>query len=62
MAQKGLWDLDQTFGISKNTIEDAIQVINNGKQAAVDGYEGKRSIELNMAIYESSRTGKAVQL
>jgi len=46
----------------KNTIEDAIQVINNGKQAAVDGYEGKRSIELNMAIYESARTGKAVQL
>ena len=46
----------------KNTIEDAIQVINNGKGAAVDGHEGKRSIELNMAIYESARTGKSVNL
>ena len=45
-----------------NVIEDAIQVIHNGGSPAVDGYEGRRSVALNMAIYECARTGKAVEL
>lgn len=46
----------------KNVIEDAIRVVREGAKPAVDGYEGKRSIALNMAIYEAARTGKAVEL
>ena len=45
-----------------NVIEDALQVINDGGSPAVDGYEGRRSVALNMAIYECARTGKAVEL
>ena len=45
-----------------NVIEDALQVINEGGSPAVDGYEGRRSVALNMAIYECARTGKAVEL
>ena len=48
--------------IQNNVIEDALQVINEGGSPAVDGYEGRRSVALNMAIYECARTGKAVEL
>ena len=46
----------------KNVIEDALRVINDGASPAVDGYEGKRSVALNMAIYECARTGLSVTL
>ena len=45
-----------------NVIEDALRVINDGATPAVDGYEGRRSVALNMAIYECARTGQAVEL
>ena len=45
-----------------SVIEDALRVIHNGASPAVDGYEGRRSVALNMAIYECARTGKAVEL
>ena len=45
-----------------SVIEDALRVINDGASPAVDGYEGRRSVALNMAIYECARTGKAVEL
>jgi len=45
-----------------NVIEDAIQVINEGAAPAVDGYEGRKSVELNLAIYESARRGTEVKL
>lgn len=45
-----------------NVIEDAIRVINDGASPAVDGYEGRRSVALNMAIYECARSGKAISL
>jgi predicted dehydrogenase len=44
----------------KNVIQDAIQVIREGAQPAVDGYEGKKSVALNLAIYESARKGQPV--
>lgn len=45
-----------------NIIEDMVSAINNGTPVAVDGHEGRRSVELFNAIYESSRTGKPVKL
>ncbi len=44
----------------KNVIQDAIRVIRDGAQPAVDGYEGKKSVALNLAIYESARKGQPV--
>ncbi len=46
----------------KNVIEDAIRVIKENAQPAVDGYEGKKSVALNMAIYECARTGNPISL
>ncbi|MGL1890230.1 MAG: Gfo/Idh/MocA family oxidoreductase [Spirochaetaceae bacterium] len=43
-------------------IEHVIDCIKNNKQALVDGLEGRKSIELINAIYESAETGKEVFL
>lgn len=42
--------------------EHVIDCINNNKKALVDGLEGKKSLELINAIYESIETGKEVYL
>lgn len=42
--------------------EHVVDCINNKKQALVDGLEGRKSIELINAIYESIETGKEVFL
>ncbi len=46
----------------RNIIEDMISAVNSGTPVAVDGEEGRRSVQLFNAIYESSRTGKTVHL
>jgi len=46
----------------KNIIEDMISAVSRGAKPAVDGEEGRKSVELFNAIYESSRTGKIVDL
>jgi len=46
----------------RSVIADAIRVIRDGAAPAVDGYEGKKSVALNLAIYECARTGRPVSL
>ncbi|HXK50478.1 MAG TPA: Gfo/Idh/MocA family oxidoreductase, partial [Clostridiales bacterium] len=43
-------------------IENVIDCIRNNKQALVDGLEGRKSLELINAIYESAETGREVEL
>lgn len=43
-------------------LEHVVDCIENGSPALVDGLEGRRSLELISAIYESIETGKEVQL
>jgi len=42
--------------------KDFINAINNGTEPLVDGREGRKSVELILAIYQSSWTGKRVSL
>lgn len=46
----------------KRYLEHVIDCIKNNKKALVDGIEGRKSIELINAMYESSETGKEVFL
>ena len=46
----------------KRYLEHVIDCIENNKKALVDGLEGRKSIELINAMYESSETGKEVYL
>ncbi len=43
-------------------LEHVIDCIKNNKKALVDGLEGRKSLELINAIYESAETGKNVKL
>lgn len=43
-------------------IADMVKAIESGHKPLVDEIEGRKPIEIIMAIYESSRTGKQVQL
>ena len=42
-------------------IQDFLQAINEGREPLVNGEEGRKSLELMLAIYRSGRTGEAVQ-
>ena len=41
---------------------DFLEALADDRPPAIDGYEGRRSVELILAIYESAKTGKAVKL
>ena len=41
---------------------DVIKAIKTGGKPAIDGHEGRRSVEIILAIYKAAETGKAVQL
>jgi UDP-N-acetyl-2-amino-2-deoxyglucuronate dehydrogenase len=43
-------------------IADMIAAVRDGRKPIVDEYEGRKPIELIMAIYESSRTGRLIKL
>ncbi len=43
-------------------IEDMIEAVENNSDPAIDGAEGKKSVEIVLAIYESARTGRTVEL
>jgi predicted dehydrogenase len=41
---------------------DVLQAIKSGGQPAIDGAEGRRSVEIILGIYKSAETGRAVHL
>jgi predicted dehydrogenase len=41
---------------------DMLEAIRNDRAPAVDGPEGRRSVEIILAVYKSAETGKAVKL
>jgi predicted dehydrogenase len=45
-----------------NIIEDMVSAVTKGTAVAVSGAEGRKSVEIFRAIYESSATGKPVSL
>ena len=43
-------------------LRDFVEAIEGGREPLVDGREGRKSVEIILAIYESSRTGRRVEL
>jgi predicted dehydrogenase len=41
---------------------DVVEAIRNGRRPAIDGREGRRSVEIILAIYRAAETGRAVHL
>lgn len=46
----------------RRVVEDFVEALRTGQRPACDGREGRRSVAVVTAIYESSRTGAPVQL
>jgi len=46
----------------KNIIEDMVSAVKKGSRVMVDGVEGRKTVAIINAIYESSKTGKIVEL
>ncbi len=42
--------------------EEVVSAINEGRPSMLDGKEGRRSVEVICAIYESAKTGKIIEL
>lgn len=70
-AQPGDDDVMEKFSVNPPNVygfghqayyEHVVDCIKNGKQHLVDGLEGRKSLELISAIYESIETGKEVRL
>ena len=41
---------------------DVIKAIKDGGSPLIDGHEGRKSVEVILAIYQAARTGKTVKL
>jgi len=54
----------RTFGTEGHQlqIQEMVRVVTGGEQPAVDGQEGRRTLELVLAIYQAARTGATVEL
>lgn len=53
---------DINFVGHQKQIEDMIRAIETGSNPLVDGREGRKSVEIVEAIYESARTGREIKL
>jgi UDP-N-acetyl-2-amino-2-deoxyglucuronate dehydrogenase len=42
--------------------KDVLKAIKNGTRPLIDGAEGRRSVELILAVYKAAETGRAVAL
>lgn len=43
-------------------LEDFVDAIQHGRKPLVDGAEGRKSVEIILAIYESAKTGRRITL
>lgn len=53
---------DISFAGHQRQIEDMIHSIETGDKPLIDGAEGRKSVEIVLAIYESARSGQMVRL
>lgn len=52
------------FGVEGHVmqINDLVDAVRNNRKPLIDQYEGRKPLEIILAIYESSRTGKTIKL
>ena len=44
------------------TISDFVEAVRKNGKPAIDGHEGRRSVEIILAVYKAAETGKTVKL
>ena len=59
----GLEDrLNEIENTAHNVVEDMVCALEHGTRLRVDGYEGRRTVELLEAVYSSAREGEVVEM
>jgi UDP-N-acetyl-2-amino-2-deoxyglucuronate dehydrogenase len=53
---------DISFAGHQRQLEDMIESIETGKRPLIDGIEGRKAVEIVLAIYESARNGSRIHL
>jgi UDP-N-acetyl-2-amino-2-deoxyglucuronate dehydrogenase len=53
---------DISFAGHQRQLEDMIHSIESGEKTLIDGVDGRKSVEIVLAVYESARTGQKVVL
>lgn len=62
-AQGGVADpADISYRGHQKQIEDLLHSIENGNTPFIDGREGRKAVEIVLAVYESARTGRLVHV
>jgi len=62
-AQKAITDPPNVYGFGHQPFyEDMLACLESGKRSMLDGLEGRKSLEIINALYESAFTGKEVHL
>lgn len=56
-SSKNIWHISH-----KRQIADCIQAVLEDREPLINGLEGRRPLEIVLAIYESARTGKTIKL
>jgi predicted dehydrogenase len=51
-----------SYEYHRRQLADFVQAIQTGKEPLVDGREGRKAVEIILAIYRSAETGRAVEL
>ena len=56
------YETDTVYGYGHNLLfADVIEAIKEDRKPLIDGREGKKAVEVILAIYKSSRTGESVE-
>ena len=61
-SQPGSFTLERAIAVALKQNPDVLKAVQEGKKPLVDGHEGRKSVEIILAIYQSSWTGKRVSL
>lgn len=62
-AQKGIADPPNVYGFGHQPFyEDMLACLDSGRRSMLDGLEGRKSLEIINALYESAFTGREVHL
>jgi predicted dehydrogenase len=60
--ESSLDEIEVDPNLPESIIADMVSAVTQGTPVQCDGYEGRKSVEIFQAVYESSRTGQVVEL
>lgn len=60
--ERDIEEFEAPDDLPANAVEDMVRAINEGTPVVCDGYEGRKTVRIIEAVYESSKTGQTVEI